>query len=80
MRITFRLKDERDEDLLMWFKNLGEGERSFYIRQAIRRGLNNSVESTTVSVMNNHPESLINPEPVSAGEAESRLSNLLNIF
>jgi hypothetical protein len=39
MRITFRLKDDRDEDLLRWFNALGEGERSFFIRQALRRGL-----------------------------------------
>lgn len=38
-RYTFRLKPERDSDLINWLDSLGEGERSFFIRQALRQAL-----------------------------------------
>jgi hypothetical protein len=39
-RFTFRLRPDRDEDLIAWLDSLGEGERSFFIRQALRKALN----------------------------------------
>ena len=78
MRITFRLKNERDEDLLHWFKVIGEGERSYFLRQALRRGLSAREQTFQISAM---PEININPvqeEPITAEEAESRLSSLIN--
>jgi len=78
MRITFRLKNERDEDLLHWFKVIGEGERSYFIRQALRRGLSGREQTFQISAI---PEININPaqeEPITAEEAESRLSSLIN--
>jgi hypothetical protein len=39
LRYTFRLKPERDSDLIDWLNSLGEGERSCFIRQALRKAL-----------------------------------------
>ena len=39
MFIAFRLKPGRDDDLINWIINAGEGDRSYHIREAIRRGL-----------------------------------------
>jgi hypothetical protein len=35
----FRLREGRDDDLIQWLDGLPEGERSFYLRQALRKGL-----------------------------------------
>lgn len=35
-RYSFRLKPGRDDDLIGKLENLGDGERSVYIRQALR--------------------------------------------
>lgn len=37
--IAFRLKPGRDDDLIDWITNAGEGDRSYHIRESIRRGL-----------------------------------------
>jgi hypothetical protein len=37
--IAFRLKPGRDDDLIAWIQNTGEGDRSYHIRQMIRQGL-----------------------------------------
>ena len=37
--INFKVKPGRDDDLIDWMKTLGEGERSFHLRQTLRRGL-----------------------------------------
>jgi hypothetical protein len=78
MRITFRLKDNRDEDLLQWFNALGEGERSFFIRQALRRGLSSREEKVSIPIIKGEMPKLPKEEPVTAEEAESRLSSLIN--
>ncbi len=39
MFIAFRLKPGRDDDLIGWIANAGEGDRSYHIREAIRQGL-----------------------------------------
>ncbi len=36
MVVSFKLMPGRDDDLIEWLENLGEGEKSFYIRQALR--------------------------------------------
>jgi hypothetical protein len=38
-RISFRLKEGRDDDLVAWWKSLRPGDRSFHIRQTLRQGL-----------------------------------------
>jgi hypothetical protein len=40
LRYTFQLKPERDSDLIAWLNSLGEGERSCFIRHALRKTLN----------------------------------------
>jgi len=39
MFIAFRLKLGRDDDLISWINNAGEGDRSYHIRETLRRGL-----------------------------------------
>ena len=36
MFIAFRLKPGRDDDLIAWVNSLGQDERSYNIRQALR--------------------------------------------
>lgn len=38
-RYTFRLKPGRDQDLITWLDSLGEGERSFFIRNTLRKAI-----------------------------------------
>ncbi len=78
MRITFRLKDDRDEDLLHWFQVVGEGERSYFIRQALRRGLSAGEQTVSIPYIGELKTSSINEEPITAEEAEDRLSSLIN--
>ena len=80
MRITFRLKVDRDDDLLHWFKALGEGERSFFIRQALRRGLSKNEEAVSLPAISDQHIKSVKEEPITAEEAESRLSSLINNF
>ena len=80
MRITFRLKVDRDDDLLHWFKALGEGERSFFIRQALRRGLSKNEEVVSIPVISDQHIKPVKEESITAEEAESRLSSLINNF
>ena len=37
--VSFKLMPGRDNDLIEWLQNLGEGEKSFHIRQALRERL-----------------------------------------
>lgn len=39
MFVAFRLKPGKDNDLINWISNMGEGDRSYYIREALRQGL-----------------------------------------
>lgn len=43
-KCDFRLDEERDKDLINWLEGLGKGERSFYIRQALRQALRDREE------------------------------------
>jgi|GEM_PF-2879996 len=88
-RYTFRLKTERDEDLIAWLESLGEGERSFHIRQTLRQGLHEGrplsalpaisateEEESSWPMANNAQET-----PLSSGDdLESRLDLLANSF
>jgi len=40
MIIAFRLKPGRDDDLINWYESLGDGDRSYYIRETLRKNLN----------------------------------------
>ena len=39
MFVAFRLKPGRDDDLISFINNAGEGDRSYHIREALRQGL-----------------------------------------
>jgi len=60
--ISFKLKDPRDRDLMEWLEGLGDRERSFYIRQALRDWL----EGRSINRGAALPEK---PEPKSSGGA-----------
>jgi hypothetical protein len=36
--IAFRLKPNRDSDIISWLESLGEGDRSYAILEALRKG------------------------------------------
>ena len=38
--VAFKLKKGRDQDLIAWIGSLDEGDRSYHIRELLRRGLN----------------------------------------
>jgi hypothetical protein len=40
--IAFRLKPNRDSDIISWLEPLGDCDRSYAIREAVRRGINAS--------------------------------------
>ncbi len=40
MFIAFRLKPGRDNDLIEWLESLGTGDKSYFIRESLRRDLN----------------------------------------
>ena len=37
LKITFRLRPGKDEDLIKWVKSFNDGERSHFIRQALKK-------------------------------------------
>jgi hypothetical protein len=87
-RYAFRLKKGRDRDLIAWLENFGEGERSFYIRQALRAGI--AAQGGPVAAQQAAPviqqpvESPGKDEPekqaLTKEEAESKLNDLVNNF
>ena len=38
-RINLRLKPGRDDDLINWWNSIPEGDRSYFLRETLRRGL-----------------------------------------
>ncbi len=36
LRVSFRLKAGRDDDLISWLENITANDRSYYIREALR--------------------------------------------
>jgi len=84
-RYTFRLKPGRDDDLIRWLEPLGEGERSFHIRQALRRGLNGRATPFRVPVVTESPRPVVQevarPASTAAGDdIEKRLDRLAESF
>lgn len=86
-RYTFRLMPGRDDDLIQWLETLGEGERSFYIRQILRRGLAGPVAPTIASrvpiAVPEDPPQLVKQEimeTVPNDDIEAKLDRLAEIF
>jgi hypothetical protein len=71
LRYTFRLKPERDSDLIAWLNSLGEGERSCFIRQALRKALGQKEEMCF-----RHGES----KDLNITNIDSKLDQLTNVF
>lgn len=89
-RYAFRLKKGRDRDLITWLESFGEGERSFYIRQALRAGIATAqggqaaMQQAAPVIEKPAAEAPSKPEPkkpvLTKEEAESKLNDLVNNF
>ncbi len=87
-RYAFRLKKGRDRDLITWLESFGEGERSFYIRQALRAGIAAqsgqvaTPQQVTVIQQPVKPPSKAEPKKqvLTKEEAENKLNDLVNNF
>jgi len=73
MFIAFRLKPGRDDDLISWINSLGQDERSYNIRQALRGNISPVSQPVRIQpkVTTNH-EKLID-----TGNLEANLNNWL---
>ena len=84
-RYTFRLKPGRDDDLISWLEALGEGERSYCIRQTLRRGLSGTVTPALSRVPIAAAEEPLRPvkqEPIETApdDIEAKLDRLAGSF
>ena len=61
MFVAFKLKKGRDQDLIAWIDSLDEGDRSYHIREVLRRGIN---------IQAPYPLSAIKIQPKQAKETE----------
>jgi len=83
MRYSFRLKEGRDQDLIAWLESFGEGERSTFLRQALRTGIQAMASKVDKEIINKPVRKvpkIIEPVKISKEEAESKLNNLVNNF
>ena len=46
LNIGFRLKPGRDDSIIKWIESVGENDRSYYIREALRNYLSGEVVRT----------------------------------
>lgn len=90
-RFGFRLKPERDDELISWLEDMGEGERSFFIREALRKAI---LQESGVPKFNSQRTETVSkpfpaiPQPVNEATAdepqqedlENKLDNLTNLF
>ena len=60
--IAFKLKKGRDQDLIAWIDSLDEGDRSYHIREVLRRGLSMQSPSQLLPIRI-QPKQTINAEP-----------------
>ncbi len=84
-RYNFRLQRGRDDDLISWLESLGAGERSYYIRQVLRRGLRGNTDHlpqapAVIEDVEDVETELVKEKKVSREEAENKLDNFLNNF
>ena len=93
-RFGFRLKPDRDQELISWLESLGEGERSFFIREALRKALLQENRMVTIDLHRNEPfieanhqtpkvfleVSAANEKTQSPDDLDSKLDNLANTF
>jgi hypothetical protein len=76
MYTAFRLKPGRDSDLITWLEGFEPGDRSYYIRQAIRQGIQTPARQAPVevSIKPKAAAEEIRPEPA---DLDSALDNWL---
>ncbi len=48
-RISFRLKPGRDDQIINWLEDVGDNDRSYHIREALRGFLNQGTSQATFS-------------------------------
>ncbi len=81
-RYNFRLQPGRDDELIRWLDSLGAGERSHYIRQALRRG--GSIQPGARQLPVNREPQPEGEEPeteeINMEEAESKVNSLMDSF
>ena len=49
MFVAFRLKEGRDDELIQWLQSLGERDRSYNIREAMKAYLNGGTTCASIS-------------------------------
>jgi hypothetical protein len=74
--IAFRLKSGRDDDLISWMNENSQGDRSYYIREAIRKGLCQQSVSFSINKIKIEPDR----EEVRAQELKDIENNLNKWF
>jgi hypothetical protein len=65
VRITIRLRETRDRDLIDWISTLSEGDRSDIIRSTLRSGISNKRVNVATG-----PEIKIEPRAAKLDEIE----------
>ena len=89
----FRLHEIQDRDLIDWLNSLRKGERSFFIRQALRkalkememdlkpiRSLTNIQTKKIIKTVPMNSPTLSEMESLNLDETEMKLDRLANIF
>ncbi len=74
--INFKVKPGRDDDIIRWLKSLGEKERSFYIRMALREWLQGKIKGNGGVRVQVHNDSKVPGPEVSEEELNKRLDGL----
>ncbi len=54
MNISFRLKPGRDDEVINWICDLGDNDRSYFIREAIKFYITHGNSSELISVLSKH--------------------------
>ena len=75
MFIAFRLKPGRDDDLISWINSLGQDERSYNIRQALRGNI--SPVSQPVRIQPKVTPNQTGEKLKDTGDLEANLNNWL---
>ncbi len=75
MRVTIRLRERRDRDLVDWINSLEEGDRSEYIRNVLRKGLsNNGANFATAQAIKIEPKE-VKTDEIKEVDLEERLND-----
>lgn len=90
IRFTFRLKEDRDNDLINWLQSFGEGERSCFIRNTLRKAISTHETINAISKQNYEPLDIennaspqlnLNANPKEIRDSiEQKLDQLMNGF